>query len=135
MRELSPGETPEIIDVYEPSQDPEALDPTYVGPQDPNGFGGAGPWYSTPPGGMDPRFLEGVPRGQFQVTPFDHVVNARRATPAATQYNPGRPWGNTGFQLGPAGSEIGDLTENEKTGLTGLFMLGALGLTLWIYSK
>ena len=137
MRERSAGERPEHIDILGPSEDPEALDPIFSGP-----LSGAPPWYSVPPGGRaieggagpdGPRFLEGVPAGQFQITPFDHVL-WRGGTAAGETYNPGIWNGNTGTRAnGP--SEIGDLTEGQKTGLTGLFLaVAALGV-LWAYSK
>lgn len=118
-----------------PPEDPDALYPLSSAPMQTDGYGGAGPWYSTPPGGMDPRFLEGIPDARMRITPFDHVVRATRARSPATRYNPGRPRGNTGFSTHPGEPEIGSVSEGAKTAMTGAVLLGALALVMVIYRK
>ena len=131
MRPLAPGErrVPSGANLV----DPYGLDPLPASsPPNPNGFGGAGPWWSSPPGGVGPRFLEGIPKQRFRISPFDHVVSARRTRWPLVHANMGTPQGNTGF--GQA-SEVGDLTEGTKTTMTAAFLLGALALTYFVYAK
>jgi hypothetical protein len=140
----------------EPSEDPSALDPQHAGPVNPDGYGGAGPWWRTPPGGIlipsgdqaRARFFRGVPSTQPRITPFDHVLS-RAGMTMAQRFSAGTPQGNTGFrgnELGniPPGwltremnseSDIGDVSSGAKDAATGVFLLGALGLLYFLYAK
>jgi hypothetical protein len=136
--ERSAGERRSSVPFLEPSEDPAALDPFPVAQDDvvrmPEGAFPAprDPWYEVPPGGYGPRFLEGVPNPCFNIDPAYHVKLAARAH--TERYEAGLFNGNTGFRSnGPY--ETGDLSESAKTGLTGAFLLGALGLVFVIYSK
>ncbi len=71
---------------------------------------------------------------RFRVTPFDHVVSARRSENPMIPYQPGRAWGNTGFGQGAGGGDAGDLAETTKTSMTAVFFLGACALAFYMYS-
>lgn len=103
-----------------PSEDPRALDPRHdrdTGMNPPRE-----PWFQG-------RFGPGVPSMDFTVSPFDHVMRGN-----GNPFKPGPFRGNTGFG-GPGGPEIGALSEDAKTGMTGLLLLGALAVLFVVYKK
>ena len=138
---LSAGEVYQPTEGYGlgPSEDAEAMYPTYDAPMVPGDGGGAGPWYACAPGGVapgGPRFLEGVPGPDFVINQGSHSKHVIRGH--ATFLDPGRPRGNTGFARGPGDGELGalgTLSEGSKTALTGLLLAAAVGLVFVIYSK
>jgi hypothetical protein len=147
--ERSAGERRSTQAWLELSEDPDVLDADSV-PDD--GLGVAmpagpmpaprWPWYEaapggegtngapTPPGG--PRFLQGVPDANFLISTGDHATLAARSH--LERYHAGIFNGNTGFRSnGPY--ETGDLSETAKTGITGAFLLGAVGLVYFLYAS